>query len=472
MAITSRVRVLGLLAVGVAWGCGGTATRGDSDSSETDATGSSDGFGGDFADGAGGSVGGSGGSGGSASDSDTDSDTSGDSTASAGGGPTTRGNNSGTTTRGTTTRGDTTTASGDTTSAGDTTSGDTTSAGGTTSGDTTGGDTSNAATSSISGSAVSTGAGGMVGAADSVSSATTVSTSGNGGFGGDPTSGTATFTTSSVVTSTTGADPDPELDDFPYLDGCSDSYWTVGTDYCSLGFSCSDPSGSAESGYSSCWNYGGGEFSCSCNRDYFYSNYALSGSNSDDACAYAASACVAGTDAERGQPVCTPSYLYQGTTHCSANAACRTTVDVEGADMVRTSNNNINCEQRDDSWVCNCYTSDRQLTFTLSPEDGSSEMCVEALDWCGGEVTREGPRDCRPSSQNASTNSCYSTLLCTEEVVVGDAPATLSESFTLRCERDESDGWVCDCPGAGSFEVEAETAWDACTLGASECTPE
>jgi hypothetical protein len=268
------------------------------------------------------------------------------------------------------------------------------------------------------------------------------------------------------VTSTTGS-PDPELDDFPYLDGCDDNYWTSGTDYCSLNFSCSE-----HSGYANCWSIGNGEYTCGCNRDYYYSNYWLSGPDVRDVCAYATSACVAGSDAERGQPACTPSYLYQGTTYCSANAACRTTVDIEGADIARTHDNSVNCEQRDDSWVCNCYTLEGQLTVTLSTEDGSADMCVDALDWCGGEITREGPRDCRPSSQNAQTNSCYANLLCTQDVVVDDAPATLSESFTLSCEQDASGAWVCNCPGSGSFEIEAETAWDACTLGASECTPE
>lgn len=465
MAMKSRVRVLALLAVGVAWGCGGTATRGDSDSSDTDATGSSDGFGGDFGDGAGGSVGGSGGSGASTSDG------AGDSTTNAGGAATTRGSNSGTaTTRGDTTRGDTT--RGDTTNSGTTGGQSDTSGGDTTSGDTTNGgtvggqsDTAVSATSSNTASAVSSGAGGAVGTSDS---GTTVSTSGNGGAGGDPSSSnTATFTTGSVVTSTTGGEPDPELEDYPYLDGCADNYWNVGTDYCNLSFTCSD-----DSGYSSCWNNGDGGFACDCSRDYYYSTYLLSGTDAHDACAYAISACVAGDDAERGKPKCTPSYLYQGATYCSANAACKTNVDIEGADVAKTHNNSVSCEAREDSWVCNCYTAEGQLTVTLSAEDGSSEMCVDALDWCGGEITREGPRDCRPSSQNAQTNSCYSNLLCTQDVVVGGAPAILSESFTLTCENDESGAWACHCPGSGDFEVEAETAWDACTLGATECTPE
>jgi len=459
MAMKSRVRVLGLLAVGVACGCGGTATRGDSDSSDTDASGSSDGFGGDSSDGAGGSVGGSGGS------SASDSDGSADSTVNAGGAATTRGTDSGTaTTRGGTTRGDTT--RGDSTTSGDTTSGDTTS------GDTTSAQsiTATSAGSSNTGSAVSSGAGGMVGTSDSggTTANTTVSTSGNGGAGGDPSSSnTATFTTSSVVTSTTGAEPDPDLEDFPYLDGCADNYWNVGTDYCNLSFSCS-----GDYGYSSCWNNGNGEFSCDCSRDYYYSTYWLSETDAQSACAYATSACIAGPDAERGQPKCTPSYLYQGATYCSANAACQTSVDIEGADIAKTSNNSVNCEQREDSWVCNCYTEEGQLTVTLSSEDGSAGMCVDALDWCGGEITREGPRDCRPSSQNAQTNSCYANLLCTQDVLVGGAPATLSESFTVNCENEESGAWACNCPGAGSIEVAAETAWDACTLAASECTPE
>lgn len=456
MAKTSRMRVLGLLAVGVAWGCGGTVVDGDSDGSESDSTGSSDGFGGDFSDG----FVDSGGSGGSGA-----SDGSGATTASAGGAPTTRGNDSGTT-RGTTTRGDTssgTTTRGDTTN-GDTTRGDTT-RGDTSSGGTTSGQSASAsATSSNSGSSVSNGAGGMIGTTASATASSTVSTSGNGGFGGDTGSSTATFTT--AVTSTTGS-PDPELDDFPYLDGCVDTYWSVGSTSCNLDFTCSD-----HSRYSSCWDAGNGEFSCECYDNYTWTSYWLAGADAGEACAYTASACVAGSDAEHGDSVCTPSYLYQGPTYCNANATCRTSFDIEGADVAKTGTNYVNCEEREDSWFCNCSTLEASLTLTLSLEDGSAAMCVDALDWCAGEIMREGPRTCSPNSQNASTNSCYANLVCTQDAVVGGAPATLNESFALTCEHAESGTWVCDCPGTGSFEVEAETAWDACTLGATHCEPE
>ena len=98
-------------------------------------------------------------------------------------------------------------------------------------------------------------------------------------------------------------------------------------------------------------------------------------------------------------------------------------------------------------------------------------MCVDALDWCTGEITREGPRDCTPSSQYAETNSCYVNLRCTQAAVAGGVPATLTESFTLNCRYNDAGEWTCDCPGVGDFSVEAENGWDACTLGASQCEP-
>lgn len=388
MAVTSRVRVLGLLAVGLAWGCGQTVPHGDSDSNETASTGSSAGFGGD-------STGGSGGS-------DT----------SDGGASTTRGNDSGTAA----------------TTDGNTTSGQS--------------NASTSATSSNSG-AVSNGAGGMVGTSDSVS--TTVSTAGDGGSGGDPSTHL-------------------DLDDFPYLDDCVDTYWGVGNESCVLGFSCSENSGN-----SNCYDIGNGEFACDCSLDDYHADYWLAGAGVADACAYAASACVAGPAAERGQPVCTPSSVYQGATFCDANATCRTTLEIEGVDMAKTGDTYVACEERG-PWYCDCDPSQSIVSLTLRPEDGSVDMCVEALDWCAGEFTREGPRSCESTDQIAYADSCYADLRCTQDVVVDGVPAELSESLPLNCQRDGSSTFVCYCPG--TVEIETEDAWEACELAASECKPD
>ena len=454
--MTNRVGVLGLLVICGAWSCGGTVAHSDSETSESDAGGASDGFGGDSSDGFVDS-GGSGGSG--ASDS-----SGGETTASAGGAPTTRGNGSGTT-RGDTTRGDTTSD----TTRGDTTRGDTTS--NTTNGSS---DDSAAVTSTSSGIAV-TGAGG-VGSTDAVSNTvnTTVGTTGNSGIGGAPTTGTSTFSSVSVVTTTGSGGTDPEdppaFDEYPYLDDCTASYWNYNSNYCSLNFSCSEQTG--QYGWISCSETADGDAACSCNNYDFWPSYLVHDADFDYACAYATSACVAGKDAEVGKPVCTPAYLYQSTTYCSATANCETPMDIEGTQMTKTGTSSAYCEAREDLWSCTCSTSDGRVSFRLDMSEGSASMCVDALDWCEGGFTTEGPRNCEPRTLNAQTNSCSVNLDCTQDALVDGVPAVFNQSYAVTCERDESDAWVCECPGAGSLEVAAETGWDACTLAASDCTPE
>lgn len=426
MGMTIRMGMVGFLALCGLWNCGGTVTHGDSESNDSDTSGWTNGTGGDGS----GDFGNNDGSGGTSTGAVGGSDDS----ASA------------VTTRGSGSRNN---------SASSTTSGSN--------------DASAASTSS--GSGVSSG---VVGQAATSSGAvttagntfgTTIST-GSNGFGGNTTNGMSSFNSVSVVTSTTGSGGTaPDLEDFPYLEDCDPSYWSITTQYCSLGFEC--PS---HAGWSNCWDLGNGEFSCDCGRDYFWANYRLSDANTEDACAYAASACVAGSDVE-GPPSCTPSYLYQSTNYCNATANCQTKVDVEGADIMKTGSHYVHCEARDEAWTCDCDIADGRVSVTLDTSSGSSDMCVDALDWCSGEITREGPRDCTPSSQYAETNSCYVNLRCNQAAVAGGVAATITESFTLSCRHDDAGRWICDCPGVGSFDVEAETGWDACTLGASECSP-
>jgi len=464
MAITKRVGVLGLVLVCGAWSCGGTVAHGDSEASESDAGGASDGVGGGFGDG---SVGGSSdGSDDDFGDAGGSSAGGGDSSGSAGpsantvGSTTTRGGDAGPVT----TRGDTTS---DTSGSSDTTGG---------SSDTTGGssDDSAVATSTSAGIGI-TGAGGMVGSSDAVTSTvnTTVGTTGSGGFGGDPTNNSATFSSISV-TSTTGSggtEPEPPaFDEYPYLDDCTSSYWNINSNYCSLNFTCADEP--SQYGWISCGESGDGDASCSCNNYDFWPSYLVKDADFDSACAYASSACVAGTAAEEGKPVCSPAYLYQSTTYCNATSNCETPVDIEGAHMTKTGTLSAYCEQQTDLWACTCSTSDGRMNFRLDVSDGSPNMCVDALDWCEGEFTTEGPRNCEPKTLNAQTNSCSVNLTCTQDALVSGVPAVLNQSYAVTCERGDSEAWICECPGAGNLEVEAETGWDACTFAASDCTPE
>ncbi|HEU5073022.1 MAG TPA: hypothetical protein VFU02_02600 [Polyangiaceae bacterium] len=428
--MTIRIGVVGLLGLGL-WSCGGTVTHGDPASSDTDTSGWANGTDGDGS----GDFGNNDGSGGMSTGGGGGSDTTGDDSGSA------------VTTRGSGTRNSSATS---------TTSGSS--------------EDSSAAVSGSSSAGIGSGAGGQVATSSGIITAVSSVSTGSGGFGGDTTSGVSTFNSISVVTSTTGVGGtgstiQPDLDDFPYLDDCDSSYWSVSTQYCNLGFEC--PS---HTGWTNCWDLGNGELSCDCGRDYFWANYRLSGTNTADACAQTASACVAGPDVE-GQPTCTPSYLYQSTNYCNATASCQSKVDIEGADIVKTGSHYVYCEERDDAWTCDCDIADGRVSVTLDASSGSSDMCVDALDWCSGEITREGARDCTPSSQYAETNSCYVNLRCSQAAVAGGVPATITESFTVNCRHDDAGTWICDCPGMGSFEVEAETGWDACTLGASECSP-
>lgn len=451
--MTIRMGVLGLVGLCGLWSCGGTVTHGDPESSDTDASGSTQGTGGDSSDGDSsgdfgdfGDFGDSGGSGGTSTDG-------------VGGGDTTGGNDSGGAAATTSGSGSRNNNSASTTTTG---SSD---------------DSSTAASATSSGIGVTSGAGGQsatssggdttVGSTVGTTAGTTTGT-GSGGFGGDTTS-VSTFGSISVVTSTTGSGGSgglPDLEDFPYLDDCDSSYWSFGSLSCNLGFEC--PS---HTGWADCWGSGDGELSCSCGRDYFWGSYQLSNVDSRDACAYVASACVAGPEVELSPPSCAPSYLYQGTNYCNATANCQTKIDIEGAEIIKTGSHYVHCEERDDAWACDCDIADGRVTVTLDTSSGSADMCIDALDWCSGEITREGPRDCNPTSQYAASNSCYVNLSCSQAAVAGGVPATLTESYTLNCRSNDAGQWTCDCPGVGDFSVEAETGWDACTLGASECTP-
>lgn len=428
MMATIRMGVLGLVGCAL-WSCGGTVTRGDSDDSP-DGSGGSDGWG-DF------------GSGGS----DTD-----------GTGPTTNGSRAST--------------------GSESTSAATTRGGGSRNNNSSG-TTTTTRGSSVSGSASTDG--GVSSSGVGGNSATTGGTGTTmGGFGGQTTTIGSTFGSGSVVTgtvgstssvgstSTTGTAPGrpDELEDYPYLDDCDSSYWSFTSQNCSLNFFC--PS---HAGWTSCWNVGGGEFSCDCSRDYFWATYRMSNVDMSEACAYAASACVGGPDAEQAPPSCTPSYLYQSTNYCNASSNCRIKVDVDGADVVRSGSNYVHCEQRGDAWTCDCDLADGRLSVRLETSSGSNDMCLDALDWCSGELTREGERKCTPSSQYGGTHACYVNLRCTQDAEAGGVPATLTESYTLSCNSEDRSQWRCDCPGVGRFDVEADTGWDACTIGASECTP-
>lgn len=432
MVMTIRTGMLGLLGLCGLWGCGGTATHGDSDASDTDASDSTNGTDGDGS----GDFGSGNGSGGN-------------STGGVGGNDSTGSDGSGTaaTTRGSGSRNN--------------------SASSTTSGSTTGSSTASAS----SGGGPSTGFTASTGV-------------GTVGFGGAPVNTTSTFGSTVVTTvstagsvtvgsvsttsgaSTTGAGSPPELDEFPYLDDCDASYWYFSGQYCNLGFNCP-----ATSGWVSCWDVGNGNISCDCGREYSWGNYQLSDGSTTDACAYAASACVAGPDAEQGKTKCTPSSFYQSTNYCNATANCETKVKVEGADMVKAGWRYAYCYAETDGWACDCEFDDGRMTVSLDTSTGSADMCVDAIDWCSGDITREGPRDCSPFSQYASTNSCYVNLRCTQAAVAGGIPASITENYTLSCGQASDGKWVCDCPGVGNFDVEADTGWDACTLGAAECAP-
>lgn len=214
-----------------------------------------------------------------------------------------------------------------------------------------------------------------------------------------------------------------------------------------------------------------GQRVCDSSWDYYNADYWIEEPDIVDACAYAASAGIAGSDVESGPLMCPTYSLSEATDSCTARGDCQAQIAIEGADITRIVATYASCTERNDSWVCDCTAPNNSMTITLSAEDGSSAMCVDALYWCAGEVTREGERTCEPSSQYAGEDYCYVDLLCTQDAVVGDLPATLGDSSGLSCQQDESGAWDCFCGGADSLEVEAETAWDACTVAVSQCTP-
>jgi hypothetical protein len=241
---------------------------------------------------------------------------------------------------------------------------------------------------------------------------------------------------------------------------CAATYVSAGTDYCSI---------ELQTGESD-------QYSCGCESTTGYLTIELTGLAGVEACAYVASLCAgSSTQIEFTEEAeCVPQYEEVGSEWCMYEQECTQSAEIEeGVSVVSRQWQSTWCQLYDEAWTCSCDSAAANLTFDFPASAEAADVCPSAVDICAeGALALEGPRECSPTYQSASSDWCDRELDCTRTASVAGTEVLAHEWMYTSCRLAEESQWSCDC-GIGtesmSFELSSADAWDTCQEASDMC---
>lgn len=285
-------------------------------------------------------------------------------------------------------------------------------------------------------------------------------------------SGTPSFATcDSTAQLCLGGGPDPSVEE-----DCTPSFASNSTTSCQLQQRCTRPVDGSDATIArtrsvSC--SGGDPVTCYC--DYSGNQFRLDATSSDGACETIIEHCDEPRVAPEGPVTCEPRSQSSGMGYCSTYEECLSETDIgDGISSVSIEGRNTTCQtSASGGSICNCQGSSVSVQFEIDATADTLAACQSASQICGdgGELKLDGDTECVPSNQSAGTVDCYASLDCTKTGTIGDQDVKVHGFLSLSCSL-QGDAYSCTCSSnreSESLEVEADTAWAACSSAVTQC---
>jgi hypothetical protein len=186
--------------------------------------------------------------------------------------------------------------------------------------------------------------------------------------------------------------------------------------------------------------------------------------------------CLNGIDPDFSGPrTCEPQYQSVNSMSCEVGLMCTQEADLGGGvSAVSSDSESAYCQEAGGASACNCYNSSGNFSFELPDADAQMSTCTDALEICSlvADATPTGPIECVPSQQFANGSGCFAQITCTQYAEVSDISVGIQGRIDMSCDELSDGVYTCNCQtggGSDSYEVEATSAWNACSDAIVSC---
>ncbi|HEX2735599.1 MAG TPA: hypothetical protein VHM70_28560 [Polyangiaceae bacterium] len=261
--------------------------------------------------------------------------------------------------------------------------------------------------------------------------------------------------------------------DAPVPMDCMDESRTTSTGYCQRTMTCSNDYLS-----SYCSRQTDGTYACSCNSQYAYGNYILTGVDDTTACDSAIDLCKGGSTVEFGGDVtCLNQQQQQDISYCQIIQQCGTSAKLSDSVTALSYESDYSyCSDLGDGRLsCNCSTSTTSRTYEITGQ-GLDAACQTGLDLCSADAPAfTTDPTCTPSSRTDGTNQCQLQIQCTNSAAIADGVNIVTSDYQSSYCGLASDGtWSCSCSTSTtsmSFQLAADQMVDdRCSAVLDLCT--
>lgn len=265
---------------------------------------------------------------------------------------------------------------------------------------------------------------------------------------------------------------------------CQPQYETNSSDYCELGYECtqsaaiSDGITATRRTYQNTYCYASENMSmyCDCNVDGAYRSYELAGVTGSESCSQAFDLCLNGEPADFGdEEECIRENQSEGAGSCSIGISCSKTVDIGDGVTARELNQQwISCQTSGDTSVCSCEGSNRYFRFQADEAVSGLPTCEGAIDICRSDdpVEPSGPIECVRSRRSAGQNYCDTSYDCTQSADIAGSTVSVYGGLYASCQELSDGSWTCYCSSdidSAELTVEADEGFDACEAAGTQC---
>jgi len=260
---------------------------------------------------------------------------------------------------------------------------------------------------------------------------------------------------------------------------------------CGVDFSCTKPvklddaidaqAWAVRFGSARCIKYeGSASFACSCVDGTVTQNYQLVADSGEQACGPLADFCMSGQTPDfQGKETCLPGFSSSDDEGCQRSASCGLRAALaDDVSLVSLVDRYASCTPRAGGGSeCSCSERDTAFLFDLAtaPDDAS---CQSAISNCDPNAVIEptAAASCKPLNADASSvDSCYSFSTCDQNATVDGRKLVAHGNLILSCRRTEAgQPWWCSCasgPDTSRFQLGAAgaNAAQACSQGSTAC---
>lgn len=269
-----------------------------------------------------------------------------------------------------------------------------------------------------------------------------------------------------------GGGPDPSVEE-----ECTPTFTSNGATSCQLQERCTrelEDSDATIARTRSVSCSGADPVACYC--DYTGNQFRLDADSSEGACETIIEHCDDPRVPPGAGPVtCEPRSQQSGMGYCSVYEECLSETDLgDGISAVSIEGRNATCQTSTTGGsICYCQGSSVSVQFEIDEPANGLAACMSASEICGsgGQLMLDGETSCVPSNQNADPTNCYASLDCTKQGSIGEQQVRVHGFISLSCSA-QGDAYNCTCSSnleSQSLQVEADTAWAACTSAVTEC---